>query len=69
MKILLDTQVFLWAITDDARLTAPHRDLFLGGSNELHLSLASVLEMLIKTGLGKLPLPLPAGDYIAKQME
>jgi PIN domain nuclease of toxin-antitoxin system len=69
VKILLDTQVFLWAITDDARLKASHRDLFLDGANELNLSLASVWEMLIKTGLGKLPLPLPAGEYIARQME
>ncbi len=43
--------------------------MFLEEGNELHLSVASIWEMLIKTGLGKLPLPSPAAEYLEKQME
>ena len=69
MKILLDTHVFLWAITDSPRLSQEQRELFLDEDNELHLSVASLWEMLIKAGLGKLPLPEPATEYLVRQME
>jgi len=69
VKILVDTHIFLWAITDDHRLSAENRTVYLDNSNQLYLSVASVWEMLIKCGLGKLPLPKPASGYILKQME
>lgn len=69
MKILLDTHVFLWAITDSPRLSVEQRELFLDEDNELHLSVASLWEMLIKAGLGRLPLPEPATEYLVRQME
>lgn len=69
MKALVDTHVFLWAITGDPRLSKRHRALWLDESSELFLSFASVWEMLIKAGLGKLPLPTPHSSYIFKQME
>ena len=69
MKILLDTHVFLSEITDSPRLSQEQRGLFLDEDNELHLSVASLWEMLIKAGLGKLPLPEPATEYLVRQME
>ncbi len=69
MKVLLDTHVFLWAITGDERLSAKHRAVYEDGASELHLSVASVWETLIKVGLGKLSLPKPAAEYLNKQME
>ena len=69
MKILVDSHVFLWAISGDARLSKPHRTHFLDDGNDLFLSVASVWEILIKAGLGRLPLPKPAAAYLAKQME
>jgi PIN domain nuclease of toxin-antitoxin system len=68
MKILVDTQIFLWAITGDTRLSKVHRGHYLDQSNDLYLSVASVWEILIQSGLGKLPIPLPRVDYIARQM-
>jgi PIN domain nuclease of toxin-antitoxin system len=68
MRVLLDTHVFLWAITDDERLPARYRDVYLSESNELVLSMASVWEMLIKCGIGKLALPKPAAGYLSKQL-
>ena len=68
-RVLLDTHVFLWAITADARLSRTHRRIYMDGTSELWLSVASVWEMLIKSGLGKLSVPKPAAAWIAKQME
>lgn len=61
VKIFLDTGafLFLWAITGDARLRKPQREAFMDEANDLYLSVASVWEILIKTGLGKLPMPAP----------
>ena len=69
MNALLDTHIFLWAITADDRLSETHRKLFQDGSTKLWLSVASIWEILIKVGLGKLPLPIPASAYVFKQLE
>ena len=69
MKLLLDTHVFLWAITKDSRLTTEKAAAFIDEGNELFLSIASVWEMLIKVGIGKLPLPKPSAAYITKQLD
>ncbi len=61
--------MFLWAITDDPRLSNVHRLKYTDPENELYLSVASLWETLIKVGLGRLTLPVPAADYLAKQME
>ena len=69
MRALLDTHVFLWAIIEDRRLSRAHREIYRDAASELYLSVASIWEMLIKSALGKLPLPAPAAPYIARQME
>jgi len=68
VRILLDTQIFLWAITEDDRFPERHRKLFVSAETELCFSMASIWEILIKHGLGKLPMPEPATDYLAKQL-
>ena len=67
MKYLLDTHVFLWIASEPSRLSAPATKACQSG--QLWLSVASIWEMLIKVGLGKLPLPIPATEYVTKQME
>lgn len=52
MRLLLDTHIALWAITDDARLTAGARDLISSAENEIYVSAASVWEISIKHALG-----------------
>jgi PIN domain nuclease of toxin-antitoxin system len=46
-----------------------HRSRYLDPKNDLYLSVASLWEMLIKSGIGKLSLPVPAAPYLLKQME
>jgi len=67
MKALLDTHAFLWAISDDVRLSRRAQRAFTG-PNELWLSVASLWEILIKVRVGKLPLPEPSGPYLVKKL-
>jgi PIN domain nuclease of toxin-antitoxin system len=66
MKLLLDTQVFLWFISADGHLPVAWRDAICDSANEVHLSIASVWEAVIKSQLGKLTLPGPAEVYLPR---
>ena len=56
MRVLLDTQAFLWLIGGDRRITRRARSTFLDPANEKYLSMASAWEIAIKQSLGKLKL-------------
>ena len=60
MRLLLDTHVALWAITDDQRLTLQARTLIADEANEIFVSLASLWEIAIKHGLGRGDMPVGA---------
>ncbi len=53
MRLLLDTHVFLWAITANRRLKSSTRDL-LSRADAVYVSAASIWEIAIKARLGKL---------------
>jgi PIN domain nuclease of toxin-antitoxin system len=67
MNILLDTCSFLWLVADDPALSLTARRLFADPANEVYLSVASAWEIIVKHGLGKLPMPEPPHDFIKKQ--
>ena len=67
MKYLLDTHVFLWAVTADPKLSSRAKQIFTG-DHELWFSVAGVWEILTKVQIGKLPLPSPAGAYVSAQL-
>jgi PIN domain nuclease of toxin-antitoxin system len=69
MRLLLDTHVFLWYITADAKLPAAFRSAIQDPTNEVYLSAASVWEAVIKHGLGKLTLPASPAIYLPQQRE
>jgi PIN domain nuclease of toxin-antitoxin system len=56
MRILLDTQVFIWWDSEPEQLSPHLLTLCTDPSNTLILSVASVWEIQIKTQLGKLEL-------------
>ena len=58
MRLLLDTHIALWAITDSPRLAAQARNLILNPGNSIHVSTASVWEIAIKHMLGRGSMPL-----------
>ena len=56
MRLLVDTHVFLWFILDDPRIATNARPLLVSPEHERFVSIASVWEVAIKHGLGKLEL-------------
>jgi PIN domain nuclease of toxin-antitoxin system len=69
MRLLLDTHIFLWYITGDARLADEIRELIRQPENEVYLSVVSLWEVIVKYQLGKLPLPQPPEKYLPLQRE
>jgi PIN domain nuclease of toxin-antitoxin system len=61
MRMLLDTHIALWAISDSPRLPGRARELILTPANWISVSAASVWEIAIKHGLGRGDMPL-SGD-------
>jgi PIN domain nuclease of toxin-antitoxin system len=59
MKLLLDTHVALWAITDDPKLSGLARTLIEDPENEIFVSVASAWEIAIKHAIGRAPNPMP----------
>ena len=66
MKVLLDTHTFIWAITDERRLSPRARVLI--ASSELWWSVVSLWEAIQKAQVGKLSLPLPAGPMLTSEL-
>jgi len=54
MRILLDTRVWIWMLSAEDRLTEESRTVLADPETELYLSAASVWEISIKVGAGKL---------------
>ncbi|UVE43596.1 type II toxin-antitoxin system VapC family toxin [Pseudomonas chlororaphis] len=57
MRVLLDTHILLWALSDDPKLSAKARKL-IESAAEVYISAASFWEMAIKVSLGKLDVDL-----------
>jgi PIN domain nuclease of toxin-antitoxin system len=57
MRLLLDSHVLLWALTDHARLGSAARRR-IAGASEVFASVASIWEFAIKIGIGRLRLDL-----------
>jgi len=67
MTLLLDTQAFLWWVTDDRRLSKRARTAI--AATPCVVSIASCWEMAIKTSIGKLTVPLPVSRFMQEQLE
>jgi PIN domain nuclease of toxin-antitoxin system len=68
MRVLLDTHSFLWFITSDPKLSPAARQAIVTGGNQVLLSVASVWEIAIKVGIGRLPIPTPLDEFIPEQL-
>jgi len=69
MRLLLDTHTFLWFVAGDPQLSTTCRNLIEDLGNQRTLSVASVWEMAIKVGLGKLPLAQPLESFVPAQLQ
>lgn len=69
MKYLLDTHVFIWWISDEARLSASVARVIRAQSSELYLSSASAFELAIKARLGRIDLVRPLQPLLVESLE
>jgi PIN domain nuclease of toxin-antitoxin system len=65
MRLLLDTHIALWAITDNPNLSEKARKYILSPKNEIYVSTASVWEISIKHGLGRGNMPVSGKEATA----
>jgi PIN domain nuclease of toxin-antitoxin system len=56
VRLLVDTHCWLWQLASPERLNPEAAALLTDPENELWLSVASVWEIIVKAGLGKLDL-------------
>lgn len=69
MRALLDTHTFLWFVTGDRALSPAAESVVRPGAHELLLSIASVWEISIKAGLGRLDFALPVEEFVPEQLQ
>jgi PIN domain nuclease of toxin-antitoxin system len=58
MRVLLDTHIALWAVTDSPALSTEARRHILAPHNEIYISAATIWEISIKHGLGRGNMPI-----------
>lgn len=54
---LLDTQILLWWLSDDWRLSVAYKKIIANADNQIVVSTVSLWEMVIKESIGKLQIP------------
>ena len=54
MNIIIDTHIFLWALTNHSRLSDAKRSVLEDLSNTIFVSAVSIAELMIKASLKKL---------------
>ncbi len=65
MRLLIDTQILLWQIADDPRLAGGLRDALTDRSHDIVVSDATIWEIVIKNGTGRLAIdPIQADGVI-----
>lgn len=68
MSLLLDTHTFLRLVDEPRRVPGPAREMVSDPAVALFLSTASIWELSIKVGLGKIALPLPLAEYVSTRL-
>jgi len=56
VKIIIDTHIFLWALAEPDKIHPQKRVELETAANTIYVSSVSIVEMMIKASLGKLPI-------------
>jgi PIN domain nuclease of toxin-antitoxin system len=65
MRLLLDTHIALWAVTDDLRLSEAARALIVEPANEVFVSVAAIWEIAIKQAVRRSVSAMPVSAATA----
>lgn len=66
MRLLLDTHTLIWSADDPSKVSPVATASLLDPSNQLFLSAATIWELAIKFGQGKITLSMPYRDWMLK---
>ena len=67
MKLLVDTHAYIWWGVDPVKLSTKAAKALAEPENEIYVSVASLWEIVIKSQLGKLTLPVSLQEFAARQ--
>ena len=66
MKIIIDTHIFLWALSSPEKIARNRRAELESRSNVVYVSSISVAELMIKASIGKLSVDFDPVEMIAQ---
>jgi len=66
VKIILDTHIFLWVLTNSKKLTEKKRLEIESLANTIYISAISISEIMIKSSLGKLDVQFDPIEMVKK---
>ena len=69
MRVLIDTQCWLWMSASPERLSKRTQELLRDAGTERLLSVASIWELAIKYQLGRISLPVAPLDFVPSRLE
>jgi PIN domain nuclease of toxin-antitoxin system len=64
VKYLLDTHALLWITTNDSRLSSKAKEIYLNAENYIFFSIASIWELAIKSGMGKIKFEKDLEEFV-----
>jgi PIN domain nuclease of toxin-antitoxin system len=66
MNLIVDTHIFLWALTNPARIPATKKSEIISLANTIYVSAVSIAEIAIKASIGKLVISFDILEMIEK---
>ncbi len=66
MKLILDTHIFLWALSTPDRIAAEQRLKLESLANIVYVSSVSIAEIMIKASIGKLKIDFDPNEQLLK---
>jgi PIN domain nuclease of toxin-antitoxin system len=63
MQFLIDTHVLIWYLEDSPQLTSTAAEILEDTRHDLYVSIVSLWEIAINSGLGKLKLKIEFHDF------
>ena len=69
MRLILDTHTLIWSVDDPSKVSSAAMTAMTDPANERFISAATIWELAIKVGQGKLTLSLPYREWIERAID